>query len=246
MKYLQLVFLMLLVSIVNAQWDDCPSGEVNCEGLCGRFVDTDSSGYCDHSEPAPEIQAKETVQELSGQDMKAMTVKEVASYYSINIDELVLRLSEYTKYNVLPGQKIQLLHDNYGAEPTKIKEIALGIKSGSLQPIEQVKKSSAYALWSVVIITTALYLLSYVLAKTKRIGFALHKKIWNILLFISFFISGVLGMLLVIRIVTGWVLPFPFNMLYWHVEAGIVLFMIAVFHMLWHLDYFKGILKNRF
>jgi hypothetical protein len=87
------------------------------------------------------------------------------------------------------------------------------------------------------------YILTYGLAKFKKIGLIVHRRIWNIALLISFLISALLGVLLVIRINTGYSISLPFDSLFWHVEAGIAMFVIAVFHIFWHWQYFKNILK---
>ena len=71
-----------------------------------------------------------------------------------------------------------------------------------------------------------------------------HKKVWNVCLLTSFLVAGILGLLMVIRINYGVSIPLPFNMLFVHVEFGIALATIAIFHVLWHLSYFKAYLKR--
>lgn len=48
------LLILILIPVTVLGWDDCPRGEVLCEGKCGQFVDTDNDGICDHSQPAPE------------------------------------------------------------------------------------------------------------------------------------------------------------------------------------------------
>ena len=64
MQKLIMVFLIIALLInagcsvesMNADTEgihsDCPRSEVNCEypGNCGRYVDTNDNGICDHSE----------------------------------------------------------------------------------------------------------------------------------------------------------------------------------------------------
>ena len=48
------LFLVLLLTLAQGQtWNDCPYGKVNdtYPGDCGRYVDTDGDGICDHSQP---------------------------------------------------------------------------------------------------------------------------------------------------------------------------------------------------
>ncbi len=49
-----LLIALLLIAPLFA-WEDCPFGQVNdtYPGDCGRYVDTDWDGVCDHSETAP-------------------------------------------------------------------------------------------------------------------------------------------------------------------------------------------------
>src|SRR4030042_6797047 len=96
-----------------------------------------------------------------------------------------------------------------------------------------------YVFWPLVIILVLPYLISYILAKKEIFSLTTHKKIWNSLLLTSFLICGGLGFLLVLQINFGLYIPFQFNMLFYHVEAGIALFLIAVFHILWHAYYFR-------
>jgi hypothetical protein len=88
-----------------------------------------------------------------------------------------------------------------------------------------------------------IYAVSFALYKTKRIRVATHRKIWNVLLLATFLITGVFGLLLTIQL--DYTLPFtiPINMLFWHVEAGIVMTLISVFHMGWHFNYYRNLVR---
>ncbi|MFH1470458.1 MAG: DUF4405 domain-containing protein [Candidatus Micrarchaeota archaeon] len=90
-----------------------------------------------------------------------------------------------------------------------------------------------------------LYSVSFILSRKRVISLVLHRRIWNVLLLIAFLVSAILGVLMVLRINFGWP-QLPPDTLYWHVEAGIALTVISVFHILWHWKYFKNLLrKNR-
>lgn len=101
----------------------------------------------------------------------------------------------------------------------------------------------AYHLFSITLTLIFFYLLSHILSKKKIISVANHRKIWNILLLVTFLISGLLGIILIIKINYSLVFSLPFNDLFWHVEAGIAMFVISIFHCLWHWPYFKNIFK---
>ncbi len=105
--------------------------------------------------------------------------------------------------------------------------------------------STNYYFVPISIIIILLYFLSFILYKTKKMSFVVHKKIWNVLLLITFLISAILGLLLVIRIQFGLVMNPPIDVLFWHVVAGIPMAIISIFHVLWHLNYYKLIFKGR-
>lgn len=89
----------------------------------------------------------------------------------------------------------------------------------------------------------ALYAVTWVLAKKNVIRLQLHRKIWNVVLMVSAVISAILGVILILNLDFGTNIFLPFNMLFWHVEAGIVMSIIAAFHIAWHYKYFLKILK---
>ena len=99
--------------------------------------------------------------------------------------------------------------------------------------------TTTYHLLLISLFLILLYFTTYILSKKKIISVINHRKIWNFLLLISFLISGLLGIFLIIKINFGITIPLPFNTLFWHVEIGIAMFVISMFHTLWHWSYFK-------
>jgi hypothetical protein len=87
-----------------------------------------------------------------------------------------------------------------------------------------------------------LYSFTWILSARKIIATLLHRKIWNMVLLVSALISALLGIVLLINIEFGTRITMPFNMLFWHVEAGIALSVVAIFHIIWHWRYFAKIL----
>jgi len=106
-------------------------------------------------------------------------------------------------------------------------------------------KVKGYDFFWPVGLTLGFYFLTWVLVKKKRLSLVMHRWIWNMVLLLSFLVSGLLGLLLVARINYGWKLPFSFNGLYWHVEAGIVMITVAFIHIGWHWDYYVGVIRRR-
>ena len=88
-----------------------------------------------------------------------------------------------------------------------------------------------------------IYLATVYLSRKKKIKISQHRKIWNFVLLITFLISGTFGIILAIIISYGIRLDFYSDLLFWHVEMGISMAIISIFHILWHLKYFKKMLQ---
>ncbi len=142
-------------------------------------------------------------------------------------------------------------HSQTVVENNKMDAILALTKSDSndktLDAIEKTNNHSerVYHFLPISLFLIILYTTSHILSKKKIIRVVNHRKIWNILLLITFLISGILGVLLVIEINFTVTIPLGFNMLFWHVESGIAMFVITLFHIYWHRTYFKNIFKYR-
>jgi hypothetical protein len=88
------------------------------------------------------------------------------------------------------------------------------------------------------------YAVSFALYKTKRIKVTTHRKIWNVLLLASFLIVGGFGLTMAIRRDYALLFSVPINLLFWHVEAGIVMTLISLFHMGWHFNYYRNLVRT--
>lgn len=185
----KIFFLLFILATASAQWDDCPFGEVNDSypGDCGRYIDTNDDGICDHSQPEPENEGS----------------------------------SEETS------------------------PLAGGEQSNENSSARQTQKASAryYNFPMITGILLFLYAVSWGLSKKGKLTLASHRKIWNIALLLTFLVSGLLGILLVLRISHGIAIVLPFNTLFLHVEAGIAMAIISFFHVAWHWPYFKALIS---
>ena len=74
------------------------------------------------------------------------------------------------------------------------------------------------------------YLFTYSLYRLKLVRKTLHINIWNLIIGFAFLISAGAGFLLLIFLNLGVTLPVSPQLLYWHVEFGITLALVAVFH----------------
>ena len=98
---------------------------------------------------------------------------------------------------------------------------------------------SPIAIWFFLI-----YAASFILYKTKKMKVSTHRKIWNVLLLATFLITGIFGLILTIQL--DYTLPFtvPFDLLFWHVEAGVAMTLISLFHVGWHFNYYRNLLRR--
>jgi hypothetical protein len=74
------------------------------------------------------------------------------------------------------------------------------------------------------------YLLTYSLYRRNLIKKSLHIHIWNFIIGAAFLISAGAGFVLLLLLDFGISLPISFQLLYWHVELGITLCLVTVFH----------------
>jgi len=90
-----------------------------------------------------------------------------------------------------------------------------------------------------------IYLSGLLLVKLKKIRLITHRKIWNIILLFSFLGSGLLGLLMAYLIDQGISISWHKIILWLHVEFGITMAIISIFHALWHAKYYLSIIKSK-
>lgn len=75
------------------------------------------------------------------------------------------------------------------------------------------------------------YLLTYSLYRKNLIKKALHINIWNLIIGLAFLISAGAGFILLLFMEMGVKLPVSPQLLYWHVELGVTLALVTIFHI---------------
>jgi hypothetical protein len=95
-----------------------------------------------------------------------------------------------------------------------------------------------------VTIAVIAYGITWFLVKFGRISLLTHRKIWNVLLLITFLISCLLGLLIAFLIDQGSVPSWYIKILRLHVNAGIFMTVIALFHTFGHFRYYVAIFKK--
>ncbi len=86
------------------------------------------------------------------------------------------------------------------------------------------------------------YLITYTLYRCGFIKKIVHISIWNFIIGLSFLIAGGAGFILLVLMELGVKLPLNPQLMYWHVEVGLTLTLITIFHF---RDYRKST-KNMF
>lgn len=87
------------------------------------------------------------------------------------------------------------------------------------------------------------YSLTLYLQKFGKISLFWHRKLWNSVLLVSFLLSGIIGLCMTFAIEFDFPLRLYSLILWLHVEAGIVMAIVSIFHIVWHLRYYFPIKK---
>ena len=209
-------------SLAQVGWDDCLRGETDCAypGECRLYVDTNDDGICDHSQPYP--------QDTTDKDLDIVTED--------NPDMYVQDEKLFDDSGVIAGSSRTSIESS-------INSIS-GVDDSVLAGDNITYSRFSYYFFPIILIISFFYGFSYLLSIKRIIKVAFHRKIWNVILLVSTIISVFLGIVLILRVDFGIDISFPFNSLFWHVEAGIAMALIAVFHIGWHWRYFQKMLKH--
>lgn len=83
-----------------------------------------------------------------------------------------------------------------------------------------------------------LYLISYFFYRIGYYSLQFHRKFWNSVLAIAFFVTALAGVFIALQVNFKWNIQFIKTVLRWHVEFGIGLAVTGLFHFFWHMKYF--------
>lgn len=103
---------------------------------------------------------------------------------------------------------------------------------------------STYSLLPIIFLVLLAYVISRILTTAGILPLATHRKIWNTLLLVTFLVTGILGLLLVVDINYKLEWKWIRTALYWHVQCGIAMTLIAIFHLIWHLGYYRKLFHS--
>ena len=254
-------------------WDNCPKGLVNdpYPGACSRYVDTDGDDICDLSQSEPvESTTTTTTAPKSETTTTTLAVTTTTSgepptgdcplgpcagcgaCLSIGSLVSVETAAGAVALAAASGSATTSTTTPSSGGPSDSSATATGASGDSVATVsatgaEDSGGASLFTGYNVSPIAIGFFLIyaaSFVLHKTKRIKVTTHRKIWNVLLLATFLITGIFGLILTIQL--DYDLPFtiPFDLLFWHVEAGVAMTLISIFHVSWHFNYYRNLLRR--
>lgn len=264
MNKIAIFFILSIFFIFTVDAQLCKRKVVDCKGICGRMTDADADGICDFSPRSVDSSApkttingvsteNETVKEQSEQTEKTATdqldenKKSVVSDLTTNSKTIVKQELAVVKQDEENKNSADLVDQNEAIDSTaELDEWGDVIEKVAVTaPVSTAENSSVYPLIELSALTLALYLITWLLTKFKVIKISVHRKIWNTVLLITFLMSGILGLVLVFQInyniLDDWYMTF----LELHVDFGISMAIISIFHVLWHTKYFLTMFKKR-
>ena len=226
---------LALPSAANAE-ETCPFGEVDCTypGDCSRYVDVNDDGICDLSQTGETTAPTDEASTLVGEDSAATS-------------DPAIPLTEETTQSGGKGRhrgEGLIASADASTTSTTLASAALATEATATTDSGGSFLLTHYYVSPIAIGFFLVYALSFFLYKTKRMKIATHRKIWNVLLLATFLVTGIFGLILTIQL--DYRLPFqmPVNLLFWHVEAGIVMTLISIFHIAWHSKYYAKMLRT--
>ena len=257
--------LILLGGTISAQ-QDCP--QVDCPGICGRFIDNDGDDFCDHGKLSkPKVEAKA---EPAVQQPKAPKPKKVVEPSKREEKENDGRKDTSAKTEFPAPAPAQAPSSANSSVQRDCQQVDCKGRCGRFvdndgdgfcdhgrlsQPKDSTSNSSSaasstesstgYPVYLILGGTLLLYLISFILVKANAWSKSTHRKIWNVTLTATFLVSCLLGLLLAIFIRHDYFPDCYRDILSIHVWFGIAMTIIACFHALWHLNYYKTLFQKK-
>ncbi len=249
--FVLLPLLLVYAGVLNGQ--SCPKGvRQNCVYGCGRYTDLNKDGYCDYSFvtlPEKQEPPKDTTNTTRRDTLKKV---ELTSPKPSDRSDKASGEKPGRKVPspVAPGKPSMndIREDPAGAAEGHGDATSRESGAAVIPPIASdfvpSGQDPVYDLILVSVITILLYFLTLVLYRENIIKRMHHRKFWNLMLLLTFLVSCLFGLFLVIQINYHIAMGIYGTLLYWHVEIGIAMTLIAIIHILWHFTYFRNMLKK--
>ena len=241
MKRTILIFLLAIIAIPAFTFAQVDCSQTDCPGYCGRFIDNNGDGFCDHGHLS--IQTEEKATETASPAGNAQATTE-------NKNTAPKPQAQENTHQPSASQSEKHDPDGVTGATTQVPEEAEPVQSTSTidemdSDDNETSSRSPYHLILISLLTIGLYALTLILVKTNVMKLATHRKIWNVLLLLSALVSCLLGFFLVIQINYDIKMDWFWTVKLLHVEFGIAMTIIALFHIIWHTNYWKSLFKNK-
>ena len=104
--------------------------------------------------------------------------------------------------------------------------------------------NTSYPLFPITILVILFYLMSLAFSGMGLITRADHRKFWNLLLLITFLATGIIGLLMVVKINYKLEISFYEELVGYHAGFGIGMAVIGFFHFWWHRSYYARLFRE--
>jgi len=101
-----------------------------------------------------------------------------------------------------------------------------------------------YSVVTISVLCLLFYGISLALVRFGIISGDRQRKFWNTLLLLSVFVAGSIGLLLAVTVNFKINLPVTDKLLVWHVDFGIALLLISIFHFAHHIKYYRYLFRK--
>jgi len=223
LRAVNFVFLfMVLCSPLLAQNDGykCPWSEIDCPGKCGRFFDSNGDGFCDYGSLSVKTEKVEVPTNTVVENPETTTKTKAKVGDVEHMDTVTFSVVDSVENDSIVKSK------------------------QSVKDAETPQKRS-YSLLLISLLCFGLYGFTSYLMELKIFRKFVHRRIWNVLLLLTFLGSAVLGIILVVLINYNMRSQLFLDYLYWHVQVGIAMSVIALIHIVWHWKYFRNLFSRK-
>lgn len=204
--------------------DSCRFKAVDCINGCRKYKDTDGNLYCDYSIISDKLKdiLRKKIDSVNSQNK--ITKKDTAEF----IGKIAIKDKKL--------EQIKILENNDSSQTISLNVVSTSKTDKS--PTKTTTHKTPYHLLLVSSITILLYLLTYILCKIKLFNKNFHRRIWNSLLLLTFIVSCIFGLFLVVQLEFNFLMTWFGTLIYWHAEIGVAMTIIAIFHIIWHFRLF--------
>ncbi len=242
MKRLLITLLLAFVALPMFAQVEQDCGAIDCPGRCGRFIDQNGDGFCDHGRLSEAAKPTATVttaepQKAEKSELETQAQKQPAT--------------------ATPAKRVHNeeapSHNDIAAEDAHTGATQLEEPQPQPQPVEPVQEEetapasggSPYHLVLITLLTIGLFALTRILVAANVIKLATHRKIWNVVLLITALMSCLIGLFLVFQVNYNIKMEWFWTLKVLHVEFGIAMTIIAILHIFWHMNYWKTLFKGK-